>query len=153
MVRNPNNPRQHEIIRVEDLESEIDFNRREIESKRKMKKLSEQVDKEVKENTQEAAIRDKNIREELNDLDGFERTSTTSKARIVSILSKLVKSGGKVLSRRDLIRQKINEGFRVKGTRLSNKHGAFIDDKALTKTGIDYAAYLGQRLDSSMKPK
>lgn len=84
-------------------------------------------------------------------LDGFDDgMSPMEKGRAVKTLTAMVNYHGKPISRRDLIRQKIEEGARVetdsKGERvLKGKDGAFLDAKAITKTGLDYAEHLAAK--------
>ena len=69
---------------------------------------------------------------------------------VKALTTKGINSNGQYYkSIRDLIRARVKSGWRVKGTgesrRFMGPDDVFIDSKAITKIGMDYAAYLGSQ--------
>ena len=87
---------------------------------------------------------DKAARENL---DGFDAGMTAmQRGRVVAALTKLVLYRGRGISRRDLIRDKVNAGAvvvpRYGSAVLEMPDGASLDQSAITKTGMEYARFL-----------
>ena len=81
------------------------------------------------------------------DLDEFDSSMTPmQRGRVLSALSKQVNYGGRVLTKRDLIRDRVNAGYTVdEDGNLADPDGSFLGPNVLTKTGIDYARHLIER--------
>lgn len=77
-------------------------------------------------------------------LDGYEDTLTPlQRGRAVKSLLRHVRSGGRVISRRDLVRELVRDGWRPVARGLEAPSGdTWIDAEALTSYGMGYAAYL-----------
>lgn len=95
-------------------------------------------------------------RAQLIDVDGFgEDMKPLGRERMYVTLDAKIRYRGQVMSRKAMIRMLVNEGRRVEtnssGARIlaeQGEGGAFHDEKTLTKTGMDYASYLGKKLDA-----
>ncbi len=82
---------------------------------------------------------------ERRNLDGYEGDLSPMKlGRVQATLTALVNYSGRVISRRDLIRSKVADGWTVTSSGLEAPDGVYLSEKALTKTGLDYAGYLVQ---------
>jgi hypothetical protein len=80
---------------------------------------------------------------ERENLDGFDAGMTPmQRGKVIAALTKMVLYQGKPISRRDLVRQKIAAGATVVDMELQSPDGTFFDTTAITKTGMQYAAYL-----------
>ena len=69
------------------------------------------------------------------------------KARVSAALDKQVQSRDRLISRADLVQEMVGDGARIvphptDGRKLQRPNGSFIEESRLTKTGMDYAAYL-----------
>lgn len=128
----------HEIIALDSLEKEIDFETRQYQSKQKGRAKA-QAHQAAQAQAHHAAT----------SLDGFEDT-LTPKMRGVAVraLTKkgITSDGVFYKSIRDLIRARVKDGWKVKGSgpsrRFTGPDGAYLVQKNLTKIGMDYAAYL-----------
>ncbi len=79
------------------------------------------------------------------DLDGYEGDLPPMKlGRVRATLTTMVLYSGRPISRRDLIRLKVSDGWIVTSHGLEAPDGVYLSEKALTKTGLDYAGYLVQ---------
>jgi len=121
------------FIHVSDVESEITFDTKNFKS----------YQKALKESTETKAKEDK-VKAEREDLDGFDSgMKAMGRGRAIKTLSANVKHKGRVISRRNLIRELVKEGRTINNKgQLIKADGSFLDARDLTKTGIDYAKYL-----------
>jgi len=98
---------------------------------------------EAERNAREAAAKAKR-----EDMDGYAADkSPMHRGKILESLNLNVKNNFRVISRKDLIREKVAEGATIKsygtiGLVLEDPAGSYLDEKALSKTGIAYSAYL-----------
>lgn len=87
-------------------------------------------------------------RAEKEDIDGFaDDKSPMARQKAKAALMTTVRSNGRYMTRRDLIREMVNEGAELAdhkqfGRILRRPNGAFIEQAKLTKTGMDYAEHL-----------
>ena len=117
------------LLDPKELEREKEFDAKRLASHQKMKAT---VDKEK----QQAAAAQK----ARDDTDGFaDKMPPMKKAKVIATLRHSVTHGGKLISRRDLIRMKVKSGSKVVGNRLENPDGTYIP---FGKIGLDYARYL-----------
>lgn len=80
---------------------------------------------------------------ERENLDGFDAgMMPMQRGKVIAALTKMVLYKGKPISRRDLVRQKIANGATVVDGELQSPDGTFMDTSAITKAGMQYAAYL-----------
>lgn len=98
------------------------------------------------------------LREQSN-LDGFDADMTSMKrGRAISVLRKSISNKGRVISVRDLVREKVNEGRTVEkgekpiGRKLINDKGEYVGEDAIGKIAMDYAEYLIKRKQQSTTP-
>ena len=102
--------------------------------------------------------RDKIIAERtaaLEDLDGFDTDMPPMRrGKVISALSKQVRTkDGRVITKRDLIRERVKEGYTVnEDGNLEAPDGGFLGPDVLTKTGIDYARHLTTRSIAADQP-
>jgi len=92
---------------------------------------------------------------QAEDLDEFDSSMTPmQRGRVISALSKQVNYGGRVLTKRDLIRDRVDAGYTVdEDGNLADPDGSFLGPNVLTKTGIDYARHLiGRRNTAASLP-
>lgn len=77
-------------------------------------------------------------------LDGYEDTLTPmQRGRAVKSLLRQVRNGGRIISRRDLVRELVREGWRPGARGLEAPGGdTWIEAAALTSYGLEYAAHL-----------
>lgn len=125
--------RSLQLIPPDQLESEIEFEERAAASSRRMR--------------EQAAAREEQERkaQEARDFTyGFaEQFPPARRRRIIEALNKQVRSDGRFLSRKDLIVEKVKEGWTVKGKKFSSPDGdTFLLQTDITKTGLDFAKYL-----------
>jgi hypothetical protein len=98
-----------------------------------------------------------NESEPLVDLSGFEETlDPKNKQRVINVLSKNVERDGSLITRKELIESKVQDGwviseFKNKPVLEDPETNSFLDTSDLTKTGIDYAEYLIDKNASSEK--
>lgn len=125
---------------VEDARKEIDW---QIKRDAANAKSQEEADRIAAE---QQAQRDA-ARAEFEDVDGFaDGMSPMQKEKVLQALNGVVKYSGLIVTRKALIRQKVAAGFYVEN---DDEIGTILTDgdvmqstKQLTKTGLDYAAYL-----------
>ena len=64
-------------------------------------------------------------------------------ARRDAALARVVSADGRLISRRSLVDEKIEQGYRVsthkEGRRLSHPDGRYLSESAIGKTAMDYA--------------
>lgn len=88
---------------------------------------------------------DDKAKSEREDTDGFaDRFTPMARQKAIDALNTNVTNKGRLISRKALIRELVAKGYRVDRVknRLLGPDGVFIDARALTKTGLDYADYL-----------
>lgn len=131
----------HEIIALDSLEKEIDFETRQYQSKQKGQAQAK-AHQAAQVQAQHAA----------SSLDGFEDTLTPKMRGVAvrALTTKGITSSGKFYkSVRDLIRARVSEGWKVKGSgasrRFTGPEGQYLIQKDILKIGMDYAAYLSTR--------
>lgn len=85
---------------------------------------------------------------EATNLDGFENILTPAmRGKAISALTKSVSRNGKPVVIRDLIRNLVQQQWKIEtlpkyGRVISNSDGHFLTERQLTKLGLDYAQYL-----------
>lgn len=104
-----------------------------------------------------AEKREEAERAERADLDGFATDKTAlERARIVDVLSRAVRYKGREISRRNLIREKVESGARISteegGRVLQSPDETYLDNAALTKIGLDYAEFMVRKRDAATAP-
>lgn len=127
------------IIPVSELEKEIQWDDKMLKSKLKMQDKARKID-----------AAEKAAKEAAESLDGFEQTlSPAMRGRAIKALTKkgIRHDGDFYKSIRDLIRDLVRQGYKIRGSgrdrEFSRGHGlGFLDQKAITKIGMDYAEYL-----------
>lgn len=124
---------------LDDAEKERYLNIHRMESREKMQKeIAEQAQKENEQ------------KRERENLQGFGDDKTPlQKGKIVETLRKKVNYKGRTLDRKTLVELKLTEGWIVEYDRFTDKDclqspcGDFVlEQKVITKIGIDYAKYL-----------
>jgi len=87
------------------------------------------------------------IRAEFEDVDGFaDGLSPMQKEKVLQALNTVVRYKGEVVTRKAIVRAKVAEGWSMGADkemgRVLEQADAVLGTKQLTKTGLDYAAYL-----------
>jgi len=125
-----------QLIAPVDLEKEISLDERQHASRIKMQTAAKEVENQ-----------EKARRATHDDIDGFADEKTPmGRSKIVEALNTTVQNNGRLIARKNLIKEKIKDGAKVVDRngerRLVAKDGSFLDQKAISKTGMDYAVYL-----------
>lgn len=128
-----------ELIRPEEIDKIVTFDE---------KSLAQRQSRVAHQEEEERILRSQQA--ELEDIDGFaDDKSPMAKQRIINALNKKVMRGGKLVSRKDIIREMVQDGAVVEaakrekeGRRLVQPDGSYLGEDQITKTGIDYAEYL-----------
>ena len=68
-------------------------------------------------------------------------------------LNRTVQSGGKALKLKDLISQKVKDGFKVRGDKLEHPDGRYLDKKVVGTHGLRYANSLSESAQGSVSPE
>jgi len=147
--------RFNQYLHSDELEREVEFDTKKLASR---KKMDAAVRQEEKEEADKEAKR--------KDVKGFtDGKSSVAEGWILKILNKTASINGKVGKRKDLISDMVDNGYRIveetkqefiadssgnkklqdvkTGNRIfQSPDGGFLDQKQLTKTGLDYAEYL-----------
>jgi len=127
----------HILLQPAELESEIDFDTRSLGSHQRMKEKSASV--AAKASAEKAAY---------EETYGFaDQLSPRSRARAIAALNKVQGFGGEYTSRREAILGFVKQGAKIDhegrfGRVLRMPSGSFWTEKDLTKTGMDFAAYM-----------
>jgi hypothetical protein len=113
-----------------------------------------EANSEFRKRQEEQRLREAKLEKDRTSLDGFEYTlSNMMRGKAIAALTKSVRHDGRIIPLRDLIRMKVKEGWRVKtsasGARRLEKDGVFLDAKAVTKIGLDYAEHLSNKTDKA----
>lgn len=77
----------------------------------------------------------------------FGRLTALKRARVLSTLNRTIRVNGTLGTRREIIEYLVCSGYRVvhcRGRRELTIEGRFLIESDITKTGMDYAEYLGQ---------
>ena len=83
------------------------------------------------------------VKANIEDTDGYaDKMPAMQKAKAIHALQTKVNYHGKLISRRDLIRAKVADGAIMVRGALELPDGVFLDKRALTDTGLRYAAHL-----------
>lgn len=127
---------RHELIRPEDIEKEKVLDARQVASRTAMQG---KVEKEKTEAAQEQANR--------NHTHGFtDGLSAMAQEKIIEALNKQQGFNGEVVSRKKYIESAVESGAKVTmhngARRLSLPSGSFFSERDITKTAMDYAAFL-----------
>ncbi|MCB1401208.1 MAG: hypothetical protein KDJ82_15905, partial [Rhodobacteraceae bacterium] len=135
--------RTADILTAEQVAQERTRDTRNLESRKARKDADRQ--KEVAE---------KKRKDEAEDVDGFTDNMTPLQAgKVLGALTAKVNYNGRAVSRRDLIREKVNNGAVIEeldaeGEILMSPDETFLNRKAITKIGLDYAKHLIAARDS-----
>lgn len=132
--------RSMDLFTPEEIEAQIAFEIRKGEEKREANKRRES---EIAIEAEQKRIAD--------DTDGYaDQFPLMQRGRVIATLLKTVVNGGRVWTRKDLIRAKVADGWKVTTFNnvrmLKDVDGWYLDAKAITKIGLDYAEYLSEQL-------
>ena len=87
---------------------------------------------------------------------GYETTvSPMQRGKAVAALNRRAKHGGGFMKIKDIVRKMVDAGHRVKGDRLINDQGVFVDKKQIGAHGLALATYLTTKkesVDEAAKP-
>lgn len=116
--------------------SDIDF-----DIKRDSQRLKKHADKKVSDGQELQREKEKEFTYGFSD-----RFNARQKRKVINALIKVTGFNGKYMMRKEYIHGQVKDGAKVKGNdsgrRLEDVDGAFLDQKQLTKIGMDYAEYL-----------